>query len=232
MVKACDNNVDRNNQINGGNIYYINGDELSDETKVLIFGNSITRHGIKPEIGWFNDCGMAASSINRDYVHALFDLMKTGGYNPCFLVSQAAKFEADFYKRDALDFLSEERGFKPDIIILRLGDNVYHGDNDGAIIPAFESLINACAVKSTRVIVTGSYFVNENIEPLLKKLSDKNGYEFVELCDISLKPENRGGKDKFWHDGVALHPGDNGMKIIAERLLKKIKKLSKGTVYG
>ena len=38
-------------------------------TRVMYVGNSITRHGPKPSIGWTNDCGMAASSIDKDYVH-------------------------------------------------------------------------------------------------------------------------------------------------------------------
>jgi len=37
--------------------------------RILYVGNSITRHGPKPEIGWTNDCGMAASSIDTDYGH-------------------------------------------------------------------------------------------------------------------------------------------------------------------
>lgn len=224
MAKASENSVDGNNQINGDKIYYLKNGEKGEVTRVLIFGNSITRHGAKPDIGWFNDCGMAATSAERDYVHVLFKRMKESGYNPCFLVSQAADFEMNFYEPCAFDFLSAEPTFNADIIILRLGDNVHSGVNDCRLMPAFENLINACAKKGVRIIVTGSYFINEKIEPLLKELCNKNRYEFVELFDISLNAANQGGKDKFWHDGVALHPGDGGMKIIAERLFDAIKK--------
>lgn len=37
--------------------------------RVLFVGNSITRHGVKEEIGWMRDCGMAASCLEKDYVH-------------------------------------------------------------------------------------------------------------------------------------------------------------------
>ena len=224
MANANENTVDRKDQLNGDKIYFLKSERGADEkeTKVLIFGNSITRHGAKPEIGWTHDFGMAASKKENDYVHVLFDKMSKAGLNPNFLVSHASKFEADFYKDGALSFLSVERDFKPDVLILRLGDNVHSGENDRLLVPAFESLINACVTNSTRVIVTGSYFVNENIEPLLKELSDKNGYKFVDLSDISLDPKNTGGKENFWHEGIAMHPGDKGMRIIADRLFEAI----------
>jgi hypothetical protein len=39
--------------------------------RILFLGNSITMHGAKPSIGWSNNCGMAASALDKDYVHVL-----------------------------------------------------------------------------------------------------------------------------------------------------------------
>ena len=48
---------------------FIPCDEGGAGTRVLFIGNSITRHRPKPEIGWHRNCGMAASCLEKDYVH-------------------------------------------------------------------------------------------------------------------------------------------------------------------
>ena len=37
--------------------------------RVLVYGNSIALHGPKPDIGWTNDWGMAASAREKDFAH-------------------------------------------------------------------------------------------------------------------------------------------------------------------
>lgn len=47
---------------------YEGGDSV---IKVAFVGNSISLHGIAENIGWDHKSGMAASSIDNDYVHKL-----------------------------------------------------------------------------------------------------------------------------------------------------------------
>ena len=52
---------------NSENVFLYNNE--NSKIKVLFVGNSIAKHAPKPSIGWNNDCGMAASSPDKDFVH-------------------------------------------------------------------------------------------------------------------------------------------------------------------
>ena len=54
--------------------------------RILFLGNSITRHGPKEAIGWNGNWGMAASSLDKDYVHILLrSLAEITGSTPEFM---------------------------------------------------------------------------------------------------------------------------------------------------
>ena len=61
--------------------------------KILFIGNSITKHRPKPEIGWENDCGMAASSLENDYVHQLMSKIRTVDSGASFAIQVAWEIE-------------------------------------------------------------------------------------------------------------------------------------------
>ena len=54
----------------------------------------------------------------------------------------------------------------------------------------------------------------------MKKYADEHGCEFVNLSDLGEKDEMK-ALGLFEHAGVSHHPGDLGMKNIAERIMEK-----------
>ncbi|MCA9021036.1 MAG: SGNH/GDSL hydrolase family protein, partial [Planctomycetaceae bacterium] len=59
--------------------------------KILFLGNSITLHGPSKKIGWEGNWGMAASSLDKDYVHIVTDsFTKSSGNKPQTMVKNIA----------------------------------------------------------------------------------------------------------------------------------------------
>ena len=92
--------------------------------KVLVIGNSITRHGPKAEIGWNYDWGMAASAPEKDYVHRLYTTLCEAGENTYFMIRQGSNWEIGYDDPDILERFAAERDFAADIVVYRLGENV------------------------------------------------------------------------------------------------------------
>ena len=71
--------------------------------RILFFGNSIAMHAPVPSLGWANNCGMAASSPDKDCVHLVTQsLRKKGGALPATLVKNIADFERQYATYDAI----------------------------------------------------------------------------------------------------------------------------------
>lgn len=90
----------------------------------MFVGNSITRHGVLPEIGWYGDYGMAASSIEKDYVHIVMNYIKRDNPDATFCICQCSEWERQYQQGDyVLDEFCDARDFGADIIIVRFVKN-------------------------------------------------------------------------------------------------------------
>ena len=70
-------------------------------------------------------------------------------------------------------------------------------------------------------MVTDQFWQSEALDTPIKKLADENKWQFVHIGDLGQIDENK-ALGLFEHDGVASHPGDLGMKRIAERIVEYI----------
>ena len=206
---------------------HISPEDTVKFNNILILGNSITFHGSKPDIGWTGNYGMAASSESHDYVHLLEGKIK--GYNSSaqFKIGNiSATFERKFWEVDTANFATY-RDFKPDLIILRIGENI--ADSlavEKSLNKHVESLITYLTQNpKPQICLVGSFWPNNNINRIFQDLCIKNKWDYVSLDGLYQNRQVNTAINDFANAGVGMHPSDQGMKEISERIWAKIQYL-------
>ena len=195
--------------------------------RIMLVGNSITRHSVLESIGWFRDCGMAASSLDKDYVHLLFNRLDSGAMRDCvFCITQAAEWERSYKNAEGVYSLYESaREFNPDVIVIRIVENCPYKDPEGEVfmsqLMSFISYLDKDG--GAKVLITTGFW-HHPLDEFLEKLAEDNGYPLVRLGDLG-EDDRMKAIGLFEHTGVANHPGDEGMAAIAERIGDALEKM-------
>ena len=194
--------------------------------RVLFVGNSVTLHGPSEPIGWFGDWGMAASEKEKDYVHLVEDHIKTKCPNATFCICNAADWERGYKNPEETFYIFESaREFDADIMILKLCANSSLVDFDGELFKrSFEKLINFLNKSGKAKIVIATEFLKHPAEDSLISFAKEFGFPLCYLSDIADFEEYK-AIGLFEHKGVAGHPGDKGMREIADRIIKTLDKI-------
>lgn len=196
--------------------------------RILFLGNSITRHGPKPDIEWHGDWGMAATSAERDYVHLVVAAI-TGrtGKPPEILVRNIADFERAYDAYDVEAKLKDAFAFDADLVVLAIGENVPAFKSD-AEADRFEAgvariLAGVRAHRRPLIIVRSGFWPEQTRDARLRKASDAAGARFVDISALGRDPSNAARSERpYKHAGVGNHPGDRGMKAIADAIVGEI----------
>ena len=197
--------------------------------KILFVGNSITLHGIKPDIGWHWLWGMAASAKEKDYVHQTMRMVREIAPEAGYLILQAADWERGFWKApEEFESLRTAREYGADILVIRLGENVIGEkmqEND--LTAALVRLIGYLnPTGQAQVIVTDMFWPNPVKDECAGKAADAVNAQFVSINHLGTMDEMK-AIGLFEHAGVAAHPGDLGMLKIAEAIFGKMKPMLK-----
>ena len=192
------------------------------EFKVLIYGNSIALHGPKPDIGWTNDWGMAASAQERDFAHLVVAGLEAKlGKRADFHIRNLAALERNFTTNVAtVAEISADVAWRPDYLVIAIGENVR---NIGAAdAPAYRKFLadiaRPFAVGGSRIVMRAPFWANAAKAKCTEEAADDVGAVYVDASSLGGKDENK-AKGLFWHGGVANHPGDLGMRRLADLIL-------------
>ena len=220
MANIKDNTVSAANQmVNSSELSFLGNENA--KMRILIVGNSITRHGPLAEIGWNNDWGMAASAPEKDYVHRLYTMLQDAGHDVYMRIRQCAHWEGHFLDEDILDYYVEERAFDADIVVFRLGENVKDEDK-----PYFQSAMGKFVEQicpSGKVVYMTCFWENAIIDDVIKAVALARNEICIDGCFS--KDEKNMALGQFEHAGVAMHPSDIGMEEIAKHIFDCIKSI-------
>jgi hypothetical protein len=184
--------------------------------RILFVGNSITWHPVKEEIGWLNEWGMAASSKENDFVHLVMDKVRTAHPDAEYKIAWAVAWEREYWDSVHLVAFREFRNFKADIIIVKINENVTVDNNDEYPYSMYyRKLIDYLnpSNKAKFVLCTG-FWKKGILDSIVRNIANDNGYPLVELNHLDT--EDMKAHDTYGNSPPANHPGDRGMKAIAD----------------
>ena len=205
-----------------GNLYTIR----SIPRKVVVFGNSLTEG-----FGY----GMAASDKYHDYFYYVEEYLKHNEQAVEVRRLCASPWEGmttDESRRGEAEAMARSLDGNEDLLILQLSDNVNTPEKRAAFGgDAFTllSLLRMTCPRARIIWVAAWFNANENY-PILAPICARLGIDMVDIRDLSLLAENKsavgnqyivedGTAAVITNSGVAMHPGDLGMKRIAERII-------------
>lgn len=194
--------------------------DVNADMKIAFVGNSITRHGEAPQIGWNHNFGMAASAIENDYVHRVIHKLEEKYDSVSACVCNAFQWETHYQEEDATyHYFQSVKAFHPDVLVMRLIENCSLDVFDFDIFrKEYEKFVDYLADEHTKIIFTTSFWKHPG-DKVIEEVAKLKNSTCIYLGDLGEQDEMK-AIGLFENSGVANHPGDLGMQAIAERILK------------
>lgn len=200
----------------------------ASEFRYFAIGNSITWH-CKCEY-WWNEVGMAASQKGKDYVALVAADLKERYDVVSYEALNFAIWETNAHDRSqTLSTLDPYLSADLDLITIQLSENAsnlatFERDYEALILYVREKCPNA-------EIVLVDEFWQANKSVMKKRVAEKLNMPYADLSEIQNDPAYQssmgqivygddGVKHAVDHAGVAGHPGDKGMRYIADAIIK------------
>lgn len=188
---------------------------------ILLLGNSITYTAADPSVGWTGNWGMAASAADSDYVHLLTARLKKANSASTLAIVNEIEFEVNFDTYDFDKNLKSYRDAKPDIIILRIGEDVTRTADSVLFEKRYVDLLNYLKVNNpdVKILAAGSVWRDRDLaNRVMAKYSD-----YISLVSLSNDNTNF-AFGLFPNLGVQSHPDNKGMRSISDQIWAALQK--------
>lgn len=196
---------------------------------VLFIGNSLL-------LG-FGSFGMCAQNSSHDYYHYVTEYIKQ---NKSLISNKLSGI--NFEDSNSIDNVNSwmETSLKPQLnnnlqlVIVQLGDNVNTPEKVETFKSSCESLLKYIRTNcpNARVCWVGEWYSTTEKQKIINDSCNKLQCQFIDISDLNIE-ENRsyigakidkgGGNIYTVEDyGIASHPGNKGMRLIANRILYQL----------
>ena len=199
--------------------YKINGG--ANALKVLVIGNHIAYQTKAEWNNYYSSKGMDASTIDNDYCHLLYKDLKEKYHDISMTVVDARTWEHTFYYEKLYDNLKKFSDEEYDIVIIQLGENL--GPNslkDHCFKDHLKKLCHRFMSKKTKLIITGTFEGNVKVNEQQSAAAKELGAVFISFDNIS-RNYSLISKQKYLNNEHKICPNDQGMKAIADAIMKE-----------
>jgi len=223
-VRANDATEMQSGEMNPGDTLYTRERIGGGSFKVLVYGNSIALHGPYPEIGWTNDWGMAASARERDFAHLVVaGLESRRGERADYRIRNLALLERNF-TTNLSDFaeIASDVAWTPDYVVVAIGENVptLTADTTADYTEFLRSLARPLAESAGHpaVVMRSPFWRNAAKAACTEQAARDVGATYVDAAPLGDDDANK-AIGLFAHAGIQNHPGDLGMRRLADLIL-------------
>lgn len=201
--------------------------------KYLAIGNSILKHSANAELGWYSDWGMAATRQQYDYYHRIIaKLEELGSTSITADLLNYAGWERAEDRTTQLSSLDSKLLADLDLVTIQVGENVTDTTSFEEDLEELVSYIKEHSPKAY-VVMIGMIFASTDKDEMKVECCNKLHIPFVDMSGYNsqggfksqmgeITYDAEGNPHPIIHAGVAGHPSDEGMRLIAQQTLRTI----------
>lgn len=196
--------------------------------EILFIGNSITQHPKLDVVGWPLDAGMASTRLENDYVHQTIAILKQRGLELEPILGSRDCDICDGVIGEHIENADAVWDIRPRYVVVQLGENsTLEEIRSGRLTEQYLELLKALRHYGAERIFCVSNWDENTLstarnEAILRAIRRFPEIRIVDISGLAGDPSNYGDTAVYPDENVSWHPGDLGMRRIAERLADAI----------
>lgn len=184
----------------------------NDPQNLLVLGNSITRYGPNPSVGWTGDWGAAAPAEADDFAHLTGAALKLP-----VTIGEGVSIEWGPKPLPSLPIT------KSTVVIVEFGDNAEFNTTQANFREAYDQLLAVVSI-GNRFACTSTWWTYSDMDAIIQSECEKYHGRYVYIGDLRLNPDNTDNLVVQYADwALNDHPRKWGHEHIAERVISALK---------